>query len=52
MTGVPQADALYRNSEEWIKCAIVNVSDMGCFSSDLVIVAYAENVWRVMAILH
>ncbi len=52
MTGVPQADAPYRNSEEWIKYAIVNVPDMGCCSSDLIIVAYAENVWRVMAVLH
>ncbi len=38
---------LYRDKEEWSRRAILNVANMGKFSSDRTIMEYAENVWGV-----
>jgi starch phosphorylase len=45
-------DALYRNSEEWTRRAVLNVSGMGRFSSDRSVKEYAEEVWQVRAVRH
>jgi len=47
-----RVDALYRDSEEWTKRAILNVAGMGRFSSDRAIMEYANNVWNVKAVSH
>lgn len=39
--------ALYQNSEEWTRRAILNVARMGKFSSDRTIGEYAKNIWKV-----
>jgi starch phosphorylase len=41
-----QADALYRDPEEWARRAILNVAGMGVFSSDRSIQEYAREVWK------
>ncbi len=38
---------LYQDKEEWTRRAILNVANMGKFSSDRTITEYAENVWNV-----
>ncbi len=38
---------LYRNRRRWLKKAIINVANMGRFSSDRTIRAYARDVWQV-----
>jgi starch phosphorylase len=35
----------YRNQKEWVKKAILNVANMGKFSSDRTILQYAEKIW-------
>lgn len=36
----------YRNQKAWIKKAILNVANMGKFSSDRTILQYAEQIWN------
>jgi starch phosphorylase len=38
---------LYQDKEEWTRRAILNVANMGKFSSDRTIMEYADNVWNV-----
>jgi len=47
-----RVDALYRNTEEWTKRAILNVANMGRFSSDRTVKEYAETIWNVKPIEH
>ena len=35
----------YRNQKEWVRKAILNVANMGKFSSDRTIMQYAEKIW-------
>jgi starch phosphorylase len=41
---------LYQDKEEWTRRAILNVANMGKFSSDRTIMEYAENVWHVKSV--
>jgi glycogen phosphorylase len=36
----------YRNQREWVRKAILNVANMGKFSSDRTILQYAEKIWN------
>jgi starch phosphorylase len=47
-----QVDALYHDPEEWTKRAILNMANMGRFSSDRTIEEYAKVVWNVKPIQH
>ncbi len=42
-----RVDALYRDPEEWDRKAILNVANMGKFSSDRTVREYAEEIWDV-----
>lgn len=41
-----KVEAAYRNQQEWVKKAILNVANMGKFSSDRTILQYAEKIWN------
>jgi glycogen phosphorylase len=41
-----EAEALYRNEDEWSRRAILNVARMGGFSADASVRRYAELIWR------
>ena len=40
-----KVDDAYRNQQEWVKKSILNVANMGKFSSDRTIMQYAEKIW-------
>ncbi|MDB5571713.1 MAG: glgP [Hyphomicrobiales bacterium] len=40
-------DALWKDSSEWTRKAIINTANMGWFSSDRTIRQYAEDIWKV-----
>ncbi|MDB5842571.1 MAG: glycogen/starch/alpha-glucan phosphorylase [Herminiimonas sp.] len=42
-----EIDRQYRNSDRWMRKAILNVAGMGMFSSDRTIAEYARDIWRV-----
>ncbi len=42
-----QLTALYADSDEWVRKAILNVAGSGKFSSDRTIAEYAEEIWNV-----
>ncbi len=42
-----KVSALYQNQDEWARRAILNVANMGKFSSDRTIREYADKVWKV-----
>jgi glycogen phosphorylase len=45
-----QACALYRETEEWTRKAVLNTAGMGWFSSDRTVREYAEEIWNVKPI--
>jgi glycogen phosphorylase len=45
-----EAETAYRNQPQWVKKAIINVANMGKFSSDRTILQYAEKIWGVKQI--
>lgn len=40
-----EVETSYRNQQQWVKKAILNVANMGKFSSDRTIMQYAEIIW-------
>ncbi|HSD40223.1 MAG TPA: glycogen/starch/alpha-glucan phosphorylase [Rhodocyclaceae bacterium] len=42
-----KVDELYSQPAEWAKRSIINVANMGAFSSDRTIAAYAKEIWGV-----
>jgi starch phosphorylase len=42
-----KVEAAYRDQEQWVKKAILNVANMGKFSSDRTIAQYAQEIWGV-----
>jgi len=42
-----QVDAVYRNRSQWARRSILNVANMGRFSSDHTIAEYAREIWKV-----
>ena len=40
-----KVDMAYRNQEQWVRSAILNVANMGKFSSDRTISQYAKVIW-------
>ncbi|OQW93964.1 MAG: glycogen phosphorylase [Beggiatoa sp. IS2] len=42
-----RVETLYRDPEEWTRKAILNVANMGRFSSDRTIKEYAEEIWEI-----
>lgn len=42
-----RVDATFADTEDWVRKAIVNVANMGTFSSDRAIHAYAKEIWNV-----
>jgi starch phosphorylase len=47
LTADAQLTALYADSDEWARKAILNVAGSGKFSSDRTIVEYASEIWNV-----
>ena len=45
-----QVDSLYRQPDKWTKRAILNVANMGIFSSDRAIAEYAKEIWGVIPV--
>ncbi|MES2531052.1 MAG: glycogen/starch/alpha-glucan phosphorylase, partial [Pseudomonadota bacterium] len=46
-----EVDALYRDSDEWTRKAILNVAGMGAFSSDRTIAEYAHDIWKTKPVV-
>jgi len=42
-----RVDALYQKQSVWLRSAILNVAQMGKFSSDRTIREYAEEIWKI-----
>lgn len=40
-----EVETAYKDQEQWVKKAILNVANMGKFSSDRTIMQYAEQIW-------
>ncbi|MTD29120.1 glycogen phosphorylase [Erwinia sorbitola] len=45
-----KVDKLYRNQQEWTRCAVNNIANMGYFSSDRTIQEYADEIWGIKPI--
>jgi starch phosphorylase len=41
-----EVEAAYRDQQQWLRKVIINVANMGKFSSDRTILQYAEQVWQ------
>jgi starch phosphorylase len=42
-----QVETAYKNQTQWVKKAVLNVANMGKFSSDRTIAQYAKEIWDV-----
>jgi len=41
-----EVEAAYRDQQQWLRKVILNVANMGKFSSDRTILQYAEQIWQ------
>jgi starch phosphorylase len=41
-----EVEKAYRDQENWLRKAILNVANMGKFSSDRTILQYAQQIWH------
>jgi len=46
-----RVDALYRQTEEWSRRAVLNMVGMGYFSSDRSVREYADNIWNIRSVI-
>jgi glycogen phosphorylase len=46
-----EVEDAYRNPEQWARKAILNVANMGKFSSDRTIAQYAEQIWNAKPVI-
>jgi len=42
-----KVEATYRNQDEWVRKTVLNIANMGKFSSDRTVMQYAEQIWGV-----
>jgi starch phosphorylase len=42
-----EVEAAYKNQAQWVTKAVLNVANMGKFSSDRTIAQYAKEIWNV-----
>ena len=52
ITAQERVDALFLDQEEWSRKAILNVSQLGHFSSDRTIREYANQIWGIHPVTH
>lgn len=45
-----EVDTAYQNRNEWTRKTLINIANMGYFSSDRSISDYAENIWDIQAV--
>ncbi len=45
-----KVDQLYRNQDEWLRCTVHNIANMGYFSADRTIQEYADEIWNIVPI--
>lgn len=45
-----RVDELYEKKDEWARCAVQNIANMGYFSSDRTIGEYAADIWNIKPI--
>jgi starch phosphorylase len=46
-----RVDALYRQTEEWSRRAVLNMVGMGYFSSDRSVREYADRIWNIRSVI-
>jgi starch phosphorylase len=46
-----EVETAYKDQEQWVKKAILNVANMGKFSSDRTIMQYAEQIWDAKPVM-
>jgi len=47
-----EVEAAYRDQQQWLRKVILNVANMGKFSSDRTILQYAEQIWHAKPVSH
>ncbi len=44
-----KVDAAYKNADDWARKALINIANMGYFSSDRSIADYARDIWAIQS---
>ena len=45
-----KVDEVYLNQDEWTRRAVLNIANMGYFSSDRTIQEYADEIWHIQPV--